>query len=366
VPDIIELLSKDEKFKSFTYKIDKNILIRDATYFLRKDGIFFFSEGYFHYPAFEFEERKVITHLIYTPAIGNVPETSKKIIFGQEYENITKEIMLNNPVHMFYPLQLKRYLKEDSSLDTDKPVFAKYKVLVPLKDMIGCYPPRHSLKKIMERADIDKDAKKIKIITEKMAELLSIPIDNIGISGSVALGTYNNPHDLDYVIFGSLKDIRRITDYIYSLTRKDENRKVYEFGKFWPLRYWEKVGSEKFMVCPFFSYLNIEEIPLYDFEMEVLKDIEVTGKVKDHTHNCFNPTILEMTEVTEASFTYPDMKLIIYHGGGRGDYVEGNSLKIRGTLVKVITYKTKEGKREKFQEYEAILVTNFDQIDLIV
>ena len=361
---IIENLKKSDKFADFIVPVDEKTEFRDATYFLRRDGIFAFAEGYCHEFDRPLVERHVVSHLVFVPQVGEIPDDSKKQLFGRPYENITKGIMITQPLHLFYPLQLKRYLEIDPSLDVAKPVYARYKVLVPVDSFVGHFPHLHSMKTIFERGDGgDRSALRIKKAIHASADLLGISPGQIGISGSLSLGTYESPHDLDVVIYATVKEVRRIVDFIYTLTATREERKVFEFGKFWPLRFWELFGGDRLMICPFFSYRNLDECPLRDFTCEELAKVKLEGRVCDHTHNAYNPTmvILENVKIDDRSYS-GNLRLILYHGGERGDYVEGDHVAGDASHVVIRTFKGEGQERKQVEEYEAVLTTSIGDV----
>jgi len=361
--DAVTRMRTHEKFINFFLPIDDKTEFRDATYFLRNDGTFIFSEGYCHTPDLPLRERQVVSHIVFVPQKGEVPEYTKKQIFGQPYENVTKGIMNTQPLHMFYPLQLKRYLEIDPSLDVEKPPCARYKALIPVDSLLGHFPHRHSLRAIFARAGEDESARRIKEAIEASAGLLGITPEQFGISGSLSLGTYENPHDLDVVIYASAREVRRIVDFLYRLTATDEKRKVFEFGKYWPIRYWEWVDGNKLMFCPFFSYSNLDECPLRDFTCEGIGPVALEGRVADHTHNAYNPTILDLEKVAlNGKGRSGHLRLILYHGGERGDYVEGDRVVGEGTHVLIRAFRGTGAARRQSDEYEAVLTTNIGDV----
>jgi predicted nucleotidyltransferase len=361
----IEQLQANEKFRRFLVPLDEREDFRDATYFLRDDGTFIFSEGYYHGIEKDRAERKIVSHIVFAPgnAARPAPDYARKILFDQEYENITKEIMSTQPLDRFYPMQLKRYIDFDpAQASYPRPVYARYKSLVPLPSLVGCFPHRHSLRAIIAQASEEPSARSVKIVTEHTADLLQIPVDRIGISGSLSLGTYQNPHDLDYVIYGSAAEVKQMVNFMYSLTDRDEKRRVREFGKYWPIRFWDWAGEEKFMVCPFFSYRDPEEAPLRNFDCENLGEATVEARIVDHTHNAFNPSVLVLEGAKLDGRDYPPIsRFILYHGGERGDWREGYRVRVKGFHVRIATFRIQEGKREKREEFEAVLVNNLDQ-----
>ncbi|MCX6356799.1 MAG: hypothetical protein NT045_02810 [Candidatus Aureabacteria bacterium] len=362
---IISRMQKHPKFADFFLPLDEKTDVRDATYFLRQDGTFCFSEGYCHEPQLPLRQRHLVSHIVFVPATGQeFPDYAKKQIFGQGYENLTKGIMNTQPLHMFYPLQLTRYLQIDPSLDVEKPLYAKYKAMIPMDSIIGHFPQRRALRAIFKYGEAgDRSALEIKRSVEASAGLLGIMPEQFGISGSLSIGTYQNPHDLDVVIYATVKEVRRIVDFLYKLTATDEKRRVFEFGKYWPIRYWEWVEGKKFMFCPFFSYINLDECPLRDFTCEKIADVTLDARVADHTHNAFNPSILGLDRVSLNGKRYSgDLKLILYHGGERGDYVEGDRVAGNGTHVLIRTFSGSGAARKQSGQYEAVLCTNIGDV----
>ena len=366
---IIERMKENPKFEQFIQPVDESIDFRDATYFLREDGTLVFSEGYYHQFEKPRAERRVISHIVFVPWDYERPgpDYSQKDIFGQLYENITKEIMSNNDLDRFYPLQLERYTKVDPGQeDIEKPVYARYKSMVPVTELIGSFPTRHSLKAIISRSSEEKAADNIRVVTEHTAELLGIEPDQIGISGSLSLGTYDDPHDVDFVIYASAGAVKRMVRFMQKLTDTDEKRKVYEFGKYWPIRFWDWAGGKKFMICPFFSYLDPEEAPLRNFDCRDLGEAVVAGRIVDDTHNAFNPTYLMIDGAEKDGEDYPEItRLILYHGGERGDWREGYRFRARGNHVRITTYRVENGERIPEDEFEALLVNNLDQVEKV-
>lgn len=366
---IISALKKNSKYPRFVTPIDESKDFRDATYFLRSDGTFVFSEGYYHQMEKPRSERRLTSHIVFAPRDPRKPgpDYSRKVLFGQEYENITKEIMNTQPLENFYPLQLKRYIEIDpSQKNAPRPVYARYKAMVPLTELIGTCPTLHSLQAIMEKAGEEPAAKNIKIIAEQTAELLGIDLSRLGISGSLSLGTYVSPHDVDFVVHGTTREVKRMVNFMYTLTDRDEKRKVYEFGKYWPIRFWDRAGEEKFMVCPFFSYLDPDEAPLRNFDCEDLGPAAVEARISDHTHNAFNPSILMLEEVKLEGKEYPGIsRLILYHGGERGDWREGYRVRVHGRHTRIKTYRLKGGARRPEDEFEAVLGNNLGQVERI-
>lgn len=117
------------------------------------------------------------------------------------------------------------------------------------------------------------------------------------------------------------------------------------------------------MVCPFFSYLDPEEAPLRNFDCVDLGPARVEARISDDTHNAFNPSILMVEDVKKEGKDYPEIKrLILYHGGERGDWREGYRVLVEGNHVRIKAYRVDEGERKPKEEFEAILVNNLGQV----
>lgn len=366
---IITRMKTDPNLAQFLLPLEEKQDFRDATYFLREDGTFIFSEGYYHQFEKPRPERNLLSHIVYAPRDPEhpLPDYTHKTIFGQDFDNITKEIMTTQPLNKFYPLQLQEYIRLDpSQKEITRPVYGRYKSLVPVNSLLGSFPHRHSLRTIMNRSGEDEAARNIKIVSEHTAELLGIDLSRIGISGSLCLGNYSDPHDLDFVIYGTAADVRRMVNFMRRLTDREEKRKVYEFGKYWPIRFWEWADGVKFMVCPFFSYLDPEEAPLRNFDCEELGEGLLEATISDDTHGAFNPSLLRLEKVALNGKDYPDLtRLILYHGGERGDWREGDRIQARGEHVRVRTYRLQEGKRSPKETFDALLINNLGQVEKI-
>ncbi|MFH1037192.1 MAG: hypothetical protein V1789_00795 [PVC group bacterium] len=353
----VEKLRQSDLFPDFCLPMEDYSEFRDATYFLREDGNFIFSQGYYHPVDPETGERLLTSHIIFTPQRGDIPAYARKRIFGQPYENVTKVIMETQPPELFDRFQMKEYLKIDPSLAGQRPFWATYLVFVPVSSFAGCFPTRHSLDAVRRRAGAgDARARRIGRAIESSAERLGISPEQYGMSGSVSLGNYADPHDLDVVIHGTGSEVRRVVEDLRRLTARDEARRVFEFGKFWPIRYWEEVDGHRTMFCPFFSLLDPAEFPLRDFTCEERGPVTVEGRVSDHTFNAFNPTILGLDRVKIDGKSRSDgLQLILYHGAERGDYCEGDRVAGQGMLAAIRTWRGEGAERRAVDEFEAVI-----------
>jgi len=243
--------------------------------------------------------------------------------------------------------QLKKHFEVDPTLDPNKkiPCWAEYHVELPLSEFVGFFDHRKSLQKAMEMYPQVADA------VSQASDILEVPIEQLGCTGSLSYGKLEDPvDDIDLCIYGTIEQNKKVIAKIRALTQEPE-RRVVEFGKFWPMRFYH----QKFMICPFFEYLDPNEIPLREMQVEVLQEnVSAAGRVKDDTHGIYMPVVLGLEQVTIGGQPHEDITLIIYDGSLRGDYYRGDSLTLNGArLVSV---------KERGAVFKALLVTVSSQI----
>jgi len=308
----------------------------DAFYFLRKGGSFVFTQGYAH------PRGGIYCKIIYFPEKGGWV-----IIHGRQYGATIKRIVKGKLELVPHDEQLRKHYEVDPTLNPKEkiPCWAEYHVKLPLSEFVGYFDHRKSLKRAMETYPKVADA------VAKASEILEVPVENLGCTGSLSFGKLEDPaDDLDLCIYGTIAQNKKVISKIRSLT-KDPDRRVVEFGKFWPMRFYH----HNLMICPFFEYLNPEEIPLKELDTEILREnVRARGRVKDDTHGIYMPVLLMLEKVTIGGEPFSDMPLIIYDGSLRGEYCRGDDLSMSNArLVRV---------RERGKVFQSLLVTLSPQI----
>ncbi|MCX6357913.1 MAG: hypothetical protein NT045_08600 [Candidatus Aureabacteria bacterium] len=308
----------------------------DAFYFLRKNGSFVFTQGYAH-PA-----GGIYCKIIYFPERGGWVN-----IHGREYNTTIKRVVNGALELVPHDEQLRRHYEIDPTLDPKEkiPCWAEYHVRLPLSDFIGYFDHRKSLRRAMVMYPQVAEA------VNRASEILEVPIGQLGCTGSLSYGRLEEPaDDIDLCIYGTLAENKKVIERIYRLTREPA-RRVVEFSKFWPMRFYHG----PLMICPFFEYLDPDEIPLKELETEILREnVKATGRVKDDTHGIYMPVVLTLERVTIGGEPHADLPLIIYDGSLRGEFAKGDSVILnRARLVRV---------RERGKTFTALMVTLSPQI----
>lgn len=308
----------------------------DCCYFLRKNGSFCFTQGYCHPMG------AVFCKIIYYPEKGGWMD-----IHGRRYNATIKRIVDGKLQLIPHDQQLARHFEIDPTLDPKAPIpcWAEYHVKLPLTEFTGYFDHRKSLVLAME------DYPKVREAVQKASEILEVPLGQLGVTGSLSFGRLEEPvDDVDLCIYGTVAENSGVIARIRKFTQEPA-RRVVEFGKFWPMRFYHK----DIMICPFFEYLDLEEAPLRELGVEVLREgVRAEGRVKDDTHSIYMPVVLTLDHVTIDGEPHGDLPLIIYDGSLRGEYCQGDRLVMDGVrLIKV---------RERGKVFPALLVTVSPQI----
>jgi predicted nucleotidyltransferase len=208
-----------------------------------------------------------------------------------------------------------------------RPPFADHFCHFYLEEFQGYFDSMRSLDLLCESSP------RLGQIIQSVTELLEIPRERIGCTGSLAYGYYEEPlEDVDSVFFGTVREIADLVGRIRALKRKEPDREVIELGKPWPLRF-KHMGT---VICPFFKYAVREEIPLREFRMEVIREpVRASGVVADDRHTAYLPAILTLDDVVLDGSRRPPIDLVIYDGSKRGEYFKGMRLEFNGRLVSI-------------------------------
>lgn len=305
--------------------------VTDATYFLRKDGSFVFPEGYC------FPSDGIYGKIIYYPDPKGPFE-----IHGRRFSATNKEVVEGKTVLTAHDRQLEKHFEIDPSLDpsTERPVWAEYRLFFPFRDMAGFFDHHRSLRLAMETYP------KVREAVEHVSVLLDVPIETLGVTGSLSYGKIEEPlDDIDIAFYGTVEENGRTIEKIRELVAREPERGVTEYGRFWPMRFYE--GS--LMFCPFFQYARWEDAPLRNFRMEVLREtVRATGVVSDDSHSIYMPPLLTLSEEELDGESVENLPLILYDGSLRGEFYRGDRVETGGRLVRVT---------QEQESFRAILIT---------
>jgi hypothetical protein len=290
-------------------------VVWDTTYLLKKTGAFTYTEGYFNPPG-QFYGK-----------IINYPDPHGEILIHKRpYTSITKAYVDGKQVLIPHDRQIERHYVIDPTLKppAEKPVITEFHVLFDLEDFDGWFSDKLSLARVSDKyPQIGKNI-------EEVSKLLSVPMERLGVTGSLSYGRMEDDEDIDLVFFGSPEENMEVAEKIWGMTYSDPARKCIEFGKFWPIRFMHN----GIIICTFFAYEKLEHIPLTYCDVELLTPrVEAYGTIRDNTHSIYMPLILDLKDVYIDGKEADDIPLVIYDGSIRGEFYTGERLKIEARLV---------------------------------
>lgn len=311
--------------------------VMDSTYFLRKDNGMVFAEGYCHPPD-------ALWGMIikYPHPEGHID------VFGRRYSWTHRKYIDGKLRIVPYREQLENQFKvapELRAVQGFKPPYARNFVKFPLSGFRGFFDSRRSMELLRQDHDwIDTAVK-------EAARLLGVDDRACGVTGSLAYGKVED--DIDLVIIGSPEENARVAREIRRFIKDNPQSRVVELGKEWPLRF-HFAGT---LICPFFRYAEVGQIPLSECRMEVLEEgMSLQATVSEDLHNLYLPAVLGITEIERADRRpEEEMELIVYDGSLRGELYRGDRVRLRADLVRVTT--PRKGTRR------AVLVTDPEQLE---
>lgn len=193
---------------------------------------------------------KVLAKPIYlfskNPSYFNPDIFKHKVISGEKFINLIYQTSPDCGVRMNSCRDIKRMLcREIPGVDNpccyQDGFFADAFIAFDKSDIVTTSVPKTALRSIRENNTA------VNSILEAAKDVLELSDDQIGLTGSLALGarTY---HDIDLVIYGGIKELNRVQKRIQKqISRTIE---VFENGLKWPCRFYDDDGN---IICCFFN-----------------------------------------------------------------------------------------------------------------
>lgn len=292
--------------------------VLDTTYFIKDTNSFVYTEGYWH-PAGHF----------YGKIINYPSERGSFKVHGRRYESITKGWEGDERVLIPHDKQIELHYEIDPGLTPpgQRPILTEFHYPFDLKTMKGWFSNHGSMLYAMEK--YPQIGGRIKDVSE----LFEVPLERLGVTGSLAYGRMEDDEDIDLVFFGTPEENMAVARKIWSFTYTDPKRRCVEFGKFWPIRFLH----DEIIICCFFVYSDRKSIPVLDQQVELVREpVEVYGTVIDNLHSIYMPLVMRLGEVYLDGDRIEDIDLIVYDGSLRGEFYKKERLHIsRGRLVKL-------------------------------
>lgn len=189
--------------------------------------------------------------------------------------------------------------------------------LVPINQVVEHYKPRHFLKECLKKNILgDSRWKKLILAIDKIA---NVPLNDIGIYGSLLVGLNKDVSDVDIVIYGqnNLEKFRDNFELLLANTgikkasRKQRIAKIIKWKKiaknnpkYSPIEFdkLQRIESRRWSrICVYgdditsirFAY-NDDEIPQEVITSPVIKEVRICGKVVDSIRTHFCPKVAKV------------------------------------------------------------------------
>lgn len=292
--------------------------ILDTTYFLKKTGSLVYTEGYWH------PSGRVVGKIINYPCT-----TGTLSIHDRKYESVTKGWENGVRVHIPHDRQLQSQFQVDPALTPlrEPLVITEFHYPFELTSMKGWFCGHRSMRYAMETYPA------VDTRIRQLSELFGVPLDRLGVTGSLAYGHMADDEDIDLVFSGTPQQNMEIAQQIWRFTYTDPKRRCVEFGKFWPLRFYH----DGVVICCFFVYSDRNDIPVLDETVALVRQPVVAyGTVADNLHSLYMPLVVKLGDVYIDGARAEDIDLIIYDSSMRGEFYSNERVRVSsGRLVKL-------------------------------
>lgn len=258
-----------------------------------------------------------------------------KIISGEKflnmgYKKIDKHFIINSDISI-KAFATQNHISEEIAFDN---IFASNYSCFNKETIVGVSVPRLALKKLYKKND------KVKKVINGIVRDFDICIDELGITGSLALGC-SSSSDYDIVFYSNIEKLNQIKSKIDLYISR--NGAVEEYGLKWPCRYYDNDSN---LICCFFnctdySYSSLKNAKIVDSKYQ----FDFT--IKDDQYSILKTPILKVDDDVISS-------IIIFNSAFKGTIKNGN--RVRG-VGKVIKYNS-DGK----DVYSILCLNPYDEI----
>lgn len=312
--------------------------------------------------GYEHPEKRVFSFLKYIPStvkeLFNVSFLDRKWRYGElELFRAEKLYTAGN-----YREFLKVFKENFPSYIYFCPFRRKEVISVPLNCIRKVFTPKGCLKNIIEKADRDCLQNMTLDLIRLISDASSVPIEDFGIHGSVALNMHSDESDIDIVVYGG-KNFRRVEESIEKLAGEGVLRYIFKNR----LDYVRKFrGLYKGKVFMYTAVRKPEEINVkYGwYYYTPIRHVKFKCRVKDDGESMFRPAIYEIenySPLTPESVLPSEMvprRVISMIGCYRNIARKGGEIKVSGMLERVesvltgeIFYQAVVGSAESEEEY---------------
>lgn len=326
----LEQIRLHRDFDTLVQPLDQLEYVRDAEFFIRRDGILFNADGYAH------PDGMIVGGALYAPT-----SQGEKTFFGVNYRKTTLIPGTHEPIP--YADRGHHFRLIDPELDQShvNPFPFTYEQVLPRAQFVGYIPAEHAFQCVVSGALGNPEA--ILQDLDALRSLLGTDLTEyvLGFTGAPALGQIEGYHDLDIIFRGDTSQNRFLADVMRELLLEEPQRRLHEGGKSWLIRFY---NDNRVIMCCFFGYQNLADAPLKELVMKLIeRDVQIKGTVSDATHALYTPTVVYLHDTHAIKINNENvnvrlsdgMPLIVYHTGSRGELNEGDVVWAHGGLTEI-------------------------------
>jgi len=311
---------------------------RDGDTFVTKEGFVFYVFGYEH------PKNRVLSFLKYIPSnlklrfpirflrqkwkLGSVElARPEKLYTAQNYQKLLETFRSTYPQYVY-----------------SCPYRGKEVISAPLKHVEKVYVPKECLQRLFEKKSKDR----LQTLAAELVYLLSteskVPLEDLGLHGSIALNMHTAKSDIDLVVYGS-KNFRSLEKAINKLV--EEGVLKYVFTKKLD-RARKHRGRYKDKTFVYNAVRKIDEINVQygNHRYVPMRDVTFSCEVVDDNEAMFRPAIYQIKNYQQLGSTSKLMedevptRVVSMIGYYRNVARHGEKIKVSGTLERVENVET--------------------------
>lgn len=348
-------LLRDDRFLALAEPVDANTPLRPSEYFMRFDGVHVFPEL-----VMGDEDGNLIfdgnpmrfPHDPDAPVTHRYRSERTEEIFGVSVRTITT--VLNDEGQRDHACQMEEMEHiRLNQLGSRRPI-APFTPSAPLsealrfdpQDMLVHFPVKGALRYMYEEKGFEPTVKSVDWLLGPAKELPACPRagfswENLGATGSASFGDEEDLEDFDVVFLGPVEHLVEVRDFLFDGTRRGTFRPVtcpYKRR----LRVCNRsltvdLTGEELIFCSFLGIDPPEADPLHGMAIRPLHEVEYFEcRVVDDRYNMVSPSRMTVRDFTRLRGELPDdeeLELIMMHGAFRGQFAEGNWLRVSNALL---------------------------------
>lgn len=302
---------------------------RDGDAILTREGFIFYTIGYVH------PRDRIIAFIKYIPK--NIQDQFH--VPWLPYEWKLEQIPLVRPEKLYSPKIYSSFISSLRKIIPDaiyfNPYVGKELVTVPKDHIKRVYVPNECLQFLLRKKKHDELERKALEVISMLSEESGVPIEDLGIHGSISLQMHNNQSDIDIAVYGS-ENFNKVKKAFHNLANRGEVS-LLQADKFDAIRKNRGVyQGTRFVIN---AIRKIEEITekFGQYRYTAMKPVEAVCRVVNNKESMFRPSVYEVNNCkSQQIIKEEEPKQVVSMIGQFRDFASvGEEIKVKGMLEKV-------------------------------